>query len=171
MNIHFSKAAPSQIGKGYQLLKSAALRLQSEGVDQWQYWLDPPAYKKEWLKAGFDNGEYYFVCLEDQTIGLFRLSTSDLDYWGERHDKAYYLHSLVILPAFKGKSLGKKIVDYAEKLCYEDGAQYLRLDCHAGNPRLCQYYVDLGFSFVGQKQMPHSLNNLYQKNIDHGNYK
>jgi RimJ/RimL family protein N-acetyltransferase len=37
-----------------------------------------------------------------------------------------------------------------------------RLDCNAANKALCAYYESLGFKQVGVKQIPHSLNNLYE---------
>lgn len=39
----------------------------------------------------------------------------------------------------------------------------LRPDCIASNQRLCAYYESMGFIKKVAKQMPHSLNNLYEK--------
>jgi GNAT superfamily N-acetyltransferase len=147
------------------LLQLAAQRLADKLVDQWAYWLDPPPYKAQWLKEGFEKGYYYFLRYEGEVIAMYRLSDIDLEYWGPRKEVSYYVHSLVVHPNYVGQGLGTFMVEQLEEEARAKGVPLLRLDCHAGNQRLCQYYEALGFEKVGEKLMPHSLNNLYEKNL------
>lgn len=145
------------------LLKTAAQSLKDRGIDQWSYWLDPPKERLEWAQQGCINGEFYFITFRNQIIGMYRLCKEDLLYWGEQEKSAYYIHSFVIHPRYKGLQVGRYIIQQIEKQARKDNIRQLRLDCNETNPGLCQYYINQGFEKVGEKQMKHSLNNLYEK--------
>jgi GNAT superfamily N-acetyltransferase len=159
-------AAPTELVIILSLLKEAAQKLAHKGVDQWGVWLMPTADKIEWIKEGFDNGEFNIV--EDTNgvvAGMFRLSYTDVLYWGENNDVAAYVHSLTVTKEFAGHKLGEFILSYIEQHLKGNNIYTFRLDCNAGNKWLCNYYESQGFVKVGEKQMPHALNNLYQKQL------
>lgn len=164
MKLLFKPAKPEEIGIGLSFLKSAAELLRSKNIDQWNVWLNPAEENINWIREGFENQEFYFVENEQAIpVGMFRLAEQDPLYWGETNDKANYIHSLVINPEFSGNELGKKIIEQIEKRLIYNGIPLLRLDCNAKNKWLCAYYQNQGFVQTGQKQMPHGLNNLYEK--------
>lgn len=168
MKLLFRKAKLSEIDTALLLLKQAASFLQSKKVNQWDFWLQPPADKINWVKEGFKNGEYYFV--ENETtklIGMYRLLAEDELYWGKQELDAYYIHSFVVKQEFSGMQFGSKILAKIECELIKKGVLKLRLDCKASNPALCTYYEEKGFMKVGQKKMPHSLNYLYEKKLNH----
>ncbi len=166
MKLTYKKAKTSELNTALDLLRKAAEFLSEKKIDQWEYWTNPPADKLKWIKEGFKNGEFYFVSNDASSlIGMYRLSKEDLMYWGKQEKKARYIHSLVVLPEFSGKNIGFKIIEKIEQEMLTDCISFLRLDCNSTNERLCKYYVDLGFEKVGQKQMPLSLNNLYEKEL------
>jgi len=70
------------------LLKSAATTLHQKGIDQWSIWLDPPAEKIKWVEDGFNHGEFYFILINDQVAGMYRLLTADELYWGPQETEA-----------------------------------------------------------------------------------
>lgn len=156
------QAPLNEFSVALNLLKIAASRLQEKGLEQWDYWLNPPEERLLWAQNGFDNQEFYFLKIQTQTIGMYRLMTEDLLYWGKQETTTYYIHSLVIIPEFKGNNLGAQIIDNVYQLALKNGMSYLRLDCNASNPALCHYYEKLGFKKVGTKLMAHSLNCLYE---------
>lgn len=167
MKLLFRKAKLSEIDTALLILKQAASFLQSKKVNQWDFWLQPPKDKINWVKEGFKNGEFYFVENEStQLIGMFRLLTKDELYWGEQESDAYYVHSLVVKQEFTGMQYGSKILAKIESELIKKGVLKLRLDCNASNPVLCAYYEEKGFVKVGQKKMPHSLNYLYEKELN-----
>lgn len=141
------------------------MSLQQKGIEQWQYWLDPPPDKRQWIQAGFDNQEFYFVENEDQqVVGMFRLMETDELYWGKQPTvKARYIHSLVVDDAFAGQKIGQRIITKVISEWSAKGINTLRLDCNAHNTQLCQYYEQMGFVKLGEKQLTHSFNNLYEK--------
>ena len=66
---------------------------------------------------------------------------------------------------FYRQELGQVMMTYVEHYLLSKGIDLLRLDCNAANQWLCAYYENAGFMRVGQKQMPHALNNLYEKKL------
>ena len=96
---------------------------------------------------------------------MYRLCKEDLLYWGKQQEPAYYIHSLVTHPKFKGLKIGSYIIKQIEKSALENNISLIRLDCNAANSGLCQYYLDQGFTKVGEKQMKLSLNSLFEKRL------
>lgn len=111
MNITYSQAKQHEIKIALDLLKGAALSLQSKNINQWSFWLNPPADKIKWIQEGLDNKEFYFIRSNEQLLGMFRLQDSDLLYWGDQSNRATYIHSLVIDEKFAGNQIGKKVID------------------------------------------------------------
>ncbi|KQC33166.1 hypothetical protein AAU57_07455 [Nonlabens sp. YIK11] len=164
---HFIYTTPkaSQITDAISLLKKAAQRLQSQNIKQWSYWLDPPAERLEWLQEGFEKGQFTFVYKDEKLIATYRLMDVDLKYWGKKEESAYYIHSLVVDPDFKGQKIGSHLIHRIFQKALIAKKQFLRLDCDATNDGLCQYYERLGFEKVGQVQMELSLNALFERPV------
>lgn len=148
------------------ILKEGAATLQSKGVDQWRVWLNPTPERLQWVREGFDNGEFYvFENQQKMIAGIYRLSFEDLKYWGIQEKPAGYVHSLTVRDSFSGRQLGKLILKLVEQQLLDKGVYLFRLDCITSNQKLCQYYESLGFKKVGEKITIQSLNNLYEKEI------
>ncbi len=165
MNFAIKPADNNQIQIIFDLLKFAAQNLQAKKINQWSYWLNPPQEKINWVKEGFDNKEFYFVYVNSTIAGLFRLSENDELYWGKQKEKANYIHSFVIKNEFSGLQLGKRVIENVISEMKQKDILRLRLDCDASNFGLCSYYEKQGFIKVGEKEMPLSVNNLYEKKI------
>lgn len=164
MNLVFRKAEVLEIDTALTLLKQAAQTLAQKGLKQWAYWTTPPQEKVDWVKAGFANGEFYFVENEaKQVMAMFRLLNEDILYWGQMVEEARYIHSLVVHKDFAGNKLGQRIVAELEKQTVAEGVNLLRLDCDATNAQLCQYYINQGFIQVGVKDLLLGKYNLYEK--------
>lgn len=115
------------------LLKIAAAHLKSKYIDQWDYWLDPPQERLDWVKSGLENDQFHFIKSNKQLIGMYRLMNKDLLYWGEQDQDAYYLHSLVVKPQYAGKAIGQQIIDQLKNQAKFNEISLIRLDCLAGN--------------------------------------
>jgi len=166
MELLFKQAPDTEIDLALTLLKEAAENIRAKGLTQWNIWLSPKAEQIKWVRDGFANGEFQIVCTEEGKIaGMFRLSAKDILYWGEQTEEAAYIHSLIVAKEFSGQDLGKKIILQVQDNLLKNGINLLRLDCNAENKWLCSYYEHQGFIKVGQKQMPHALNNLYEKKL------
>lgn len=166
MEFYFRKADLFEFESALGLLKEAAENLRSKNIQQWQFWLDPPPDKLKWIRDGFENNEFYFIeSPQGQLYGMFRLQSKDELYWGHQEVEARYIHSFVVRKEFAGLNIGSSVIRKIESDMLLQGLKLLRLDCNSQNLGLCKYYLNLGFVKVGEKQMPHALNNLYEKRL------
>lgn len=165
----FQKESIKMLPKALEMLKEAAQWLREKETDQWSFWLDPPTEKIAWIKEGFEKEQFYFVYLEDDLIGMFRLMYFDDMYWGhrdERFDTAAYVHSLTIQTAYKGRNMGAEVLKRIEKMLVAQGIFKFRLDCMQSNQSLCAYYEQQGFLKVGEVKMSWAMQNLYEKKLE-----
>ena len=163
MNLSFGKIQPDELNVVLDYLRSAAETLRKKGISQWTVWLNPQQANIEWVAKGINEGEYYLISNKKSPIGIVRLSETDEIYWGKQDSNARYIHSLVIDEQYSGLGLGKQVIEQLIRQAIADNIPFMRLDCISTNAALCNYYELQGFKQVGQKQMPHSLNNLYEK--------
>jgi len=164
MNFELKPINSKELNMVLDLFKEAALSISKKNIDHWQYWKTPPIEKVNWVKEGLDNKEFYFIeSLKAERIGMVRILKKDLLYWGEKNDHALYIHSLIVKEKFSGLGIGKQVIKRIEKESIN--CDYLRLDCDAKNPKLCSYYIKQDFVKVGEKKLPLSTYNLYEKKI------
>lgn len=163
--MNYQLVKPVQFKVVLELLKISAQRLKNNNIQQWDYWLNPPQEKIEWIKEGIANKEFFFFYQSEELIGMYRLLYEDILYWGHQENKAGYIHSLVVKPKFSGKGIGAQVMQHVEHQLLEQDIHLLRLDCVANNKGLCKYYEQHGFKKVGEVQMPLSFNNLYEKQL------
>jgi hypothetical protein len=79
---------------------------------------------------------------------------------------AMHWHTFAVKREFKGQGLGHKLLGWGEVFAYQQGFEYLRLDCHHLNERLRQHYVDANFEslhVVGENP----FGGIFQKRLSH----
>lgn len=168
MKIVFKKARQFELPDALKFFKLASLSLQQKKVHQWGYWQNPPKDKIDWVQEGFENNEFYFVFdLSGNKIAMFRLLETDTLYWEEKglENNVRYVHSLVVLPSYGGKGVGKAVLVKIIEQLKQENIKKFRLDCNGANLRLCQYYESYGFQKVGEKITKYSVNNLYELSL------
>jgi len=166
MKFILRKSELSELDIAFDILRSAAKTLYNKSIDQWYYWLDPPIEKINWVKKGFKNKEFFFIENESGDImGMVRVSSEDLTYWGQMNEKANYVHSLIIKENYAGNKLGLEVLRYIEKETLKNNIHLIRLDCDSTNESLCAYYENKGFKKVGQKVLALGKYNLYEKQL------
>ena len=128
------------------MLRDAAAWLKSIHIDYWQVWLDPPENYVDWIRQGFDNGEFYFAQKDDvEVVGMLRLQYADEMFWGKRDDKAGYIHSFTTNRKYKNQGAGSDILRLIEAKLADESIEFLRLDCAPHVEKLCAYYENYGF--------------------------
>ena len=166
MELNYRKAKMSEMDIAFDLLKEAAEWLNEKGIDYWQVWHDPTEEYKDWIKHGFENREFYFVEKDKKIVGMFRLKFHDEMFWGEKNDKAGYIHSFTTKRSLKGHGIGTQILKDIEDKLKSKSKNILRLDCGADNKKLCNYYEDYGFSEASITELKEDKLRLYEKRID-----
>lgn len=165
MEITFVQALNSELEEALRLFKMASLSLKEKQVSQWSYWAEPPIEKINWVKEGFDKGEFFFVYdTTGNKVAMFRLLEEDTLYWDKkgREKNTRYIHSLVVNPSYSGRGIGKLVLHKIIGQLKHDKVEKIRLDCDGSNQRLCQYYESYGFVNVGKKTTNYAINNLYE---------
>lgn len=166
MDITFKPIHIAEKNTVLALFKKAAEKISKMNIDHWQYWKNPPLEKIKWVEDGIHNNEFFFIeSANKEQLGMVRILNEDVLYWGQQKEKAKYIHSLVIKEQYNGKGIGAKIIQKIESHARKDNCPYVRLDADSKNPKLCNYYERIGFRKVGIKELPLSINNLYEKKI------
>jgi len=165
MNLKYRIAKKNEINIALRLLKEAAEWLDDKGIDYWQNWHNPNEEFSNWIKEGFNNQEFNFVELNNEIVGMYRLQYNDEMIWGEKEDKAGYVHSFTTRRNIKGKGIGKKILEHIEEELRSKSIDILRLDCGCNVTGLCEYYIRNGFIRVGETELPGEKLNLYEKKL------
>lgn len=168
MNLQFKIAPENELNEALSFFKRASQSLYKKNISQWNYWVDPPQEKINWVKEGFEKAEFYFVYnAEDKKVAMFRLLKTDTLYWDKKglENHVRYVHSLVVPPEFSGLGIGKAVLLNIIKNLKSEGIKKFRLDCDGSNTRLCHYYESYGFKKVGEKTTNFALNNLYELSL------
>ncbi|TRM11328.1 GNAT family N-acetyltransferase [Lentibacillus cibarius] len=134
-----------------QMIREAAGWLADKGIHQWDYYLTDEAMLEinQAIKAGttylIENQEKYAVTTFNLSLEQSEL---DISVWGNRNDRALYLHRLAVDKNYRHKRIGKGLLEWiCVNSLLDDGV--IRLDCVADNPALNQFYVNAGFTFSG----------------------
>ncbi|MBI9014817.1 MAG: GNAT family N-acetyltransferase [Clostridiales bacterium] len=145
------------------ILDNAALWLHEIGItNQWtpgEAFVDDGYFKNSILQ------NYFFVALnKNEIVGAFLIRWSDEDLWGFNDDNAGYIHHLVIDRNCSVKSLGSKLLSFAEDKIRDNGKRYIRLDCIENNQKLNQYYLERNYKFIKHcEYYDGTTGNLYEK--------
>ena len=166
MEITIKNASPKDMEVAFDFLKKAAVWLKGKNIDYWQNWKNPTDIHMQWIKDGFDRGEFFFVYnCENTIVGMYRLQFSDEMFWGRRDDKAGSIHSFTTNREFKRQGVGCLILNTIEKELDEKGFAYLRLTCSPDIKGLCDYYENYGFQSRGIILLYGEKLRLYEKRI------
>jgi hypothetical protein len=145
-NLKIQNAGMAEIPQALAMLKDAALWLQKEkNSKQWEHWLAPDKHVLDWIKAGFENNEFFFALNGHEIAGMFRLTWDHDRLWEDKSGAAGYIHSFTTARKFRGA--GAEILEWIKDYCSASGRRVLRLDCVAA---LKAYYEKQGFSAVSE---------------------
>lgn len=115
-------------------------------TNQWEREL-PKGLAQKWI----NTGDQYLFSEQNETAGAVRVTTQDDHLWTNREGTAYYIHSLAVIRKFSGRGLGLRVLTYFEQKARNKQLEYIRLDCMASNEYLKQYYIEAGYTSLGQR--------------------
>jgi GNAT superfamily N-acetyltransferase len=163
INFSTRHAALNELPLILQILKEGAEALQAKGIDQWQGWHAPDEERLAWVQQGLEEGEFHFLEVEGQIIGMYRYLQHDELYWGPQKVAARYVHSLAVRAGWAGKGIGRQLMERLFVQAKKEGAAVFRLDCVATNTHLRQYYESLGFMPVGETALRGQRFTLFER--------
>ncbi|PVX47395.1 ribosomal protein S18 acetylase RimI-like enzyme [Flavobacterium sp. 103] len=109
---------------------------------QLDYMLDA-FYNEEALNDSVANKGHHFILAKEgeQTLGF----ASYEHYYNQKQQTK--IHKIYILPQTQGKGIGKKLIDFIEKIAKENDSNALSLNVNRFNKAL-HFYRKLGFEIV-----------------------
>ncbi|MDZ4743546.1 MAG: GNAT family N-acetyltransferase [Verrucomicrobiota bacterium] len=108
----------------------------------------------EELAAPHPPGFLYFIEQDGKTAGyLLVTSCFSMEFGG----RFLLLDELFLLEEFRGKGVGKKVVQFTESLCEKTGCSHLRLEVHHANHRALATYHKAGFLSHGRDYLTKSI--------------
>jgi GNAT superfamily N-acetyltransferase len=144
-----------------ELLDEATVWVGELGFEQW-----PLPFPRDELAEAIDRGEVYVVEGEDdEPVATLVLLQDDPQYWGDRPQDALYLHKFAVRRDRAGRGIGAAVVEWANAEAAEAGREFLRLDCLCDNPRIRDYYEDLGFEHRGDLVLNGRNMSLYERPV------
>ncbi|MEO3814065.1 GNAT family N-acetyltransferase [Sphaerisporangium sp. B11E5] len=156
MSLWFRRAGEGD-AEALVALRDQAARWQSaRGVAQWR----PGDMGADHFRERMRLGEVWLALTgQDVPVGAWELWWDDPLTWGPQPPSAGYIHRLMIDRSSAPPGSGRVLLAAAERRITESGRPLARLDCAAGNPRLRRYYIDAGYTEVGEQ--PLSLGSRY----------
>ncbi|MDX6409900.1 MAG: hypothetical protein QOE13_2971 [Gaiellaceae bacterium] len=143
------------------LLDEATVWVGDLGFSQW-----PLPFPRDQLAAAIERGEVYVVESEDgEAVATVTMLLDDPAYWGARPPDAFYVHKLAVRRDRAGRGIGAAVVEWANAEAAEAGREFLRLDCLGDNPRIRDYYEDLGFQHRGDLVADGRKLSLYERSV------
>ncbi|GMK41287.1 N-acetyltransferase [Paenibacillus sp. CCS19] len=143
-----------------ELWLMSARWLNAKGIYQWR----PEHFRLEHVVEFMNDGaDVYVAEYQGAIVGTYVLTWSDPLIWNELdHNGAGYIHRFAVNRDYKGLGIGEQLIQSAIGEIRQRGKTVVRLDCMAENPRLNQYYRDLGFGFVRRLEFDNWAANLYE---------
>jgi GNAT superfamily N-acetyltransferase len=155
------RAVVEDVGTYAELGREAQAWLRSRGLGQYV-----PAAHDEYadaIRARAEAGTLYAVWDDATAVAFFSLDPAPSPWWPADGEPALYLAGMVVSHRARGRGIGGHIIRWCAAEARRRGCQLVRLDCHAGNPWLCQYYESHGFVLRGRiEQHPGYHGCLYQ---------
>ncbi|MDQ0112369.1 GNAT family N-acetyltransferase [Paenibacillus harenae] len=160
-NVVIKKAVPEDAAIILDLWQTSARWLLANGIKQWR----PEHFHLEKVfKFMNDGSNMYLAEMNGVAVGTYVITWADPNIWQELDSKdAGYIHKFAVNRDYKGAGIGSYLIRCAEEQIRQSGRSLVRLDCMAANPRLNQYYLDLGFSYVRSIDGEGWSANLYEK--------
>lgn len=114
-------------------------------------------YDRNAIVRDIESKSQYKVVADSAIALVFSVSYTDKIIWREMDQgSSVYLHRIVVNPAFKGRKLFARVLDWSIRHAKEKSLDTVRMDTWANNPVLISYYRGFGFSIVENFTTPDS---------------
>lgn len=108
----------------------------------------PSFMKIETLQKRFTDGyQMYGLYEQEKLVGYVSLSIDE--------NNAAELHNLAVLPEYRHKGYGKRLLDHCEKKAKEMGCNKIKIDIIEENKILKDWYLKNGFIHLFTKKFDH----------------
>lgn len=159
------KATKDDAKEVFQILRNAASWLNEKNINQWEH-LHNDVEINEIMEDIVEDITYIVENKNTDIVAVFNFSPNqnpwDIEMWGKREDKAFYLHRFAVHQEHHHKQIGKRTLEWMIN-SYQVNNSYIRLDCIGNNPVLNKFYQRAGFQFMGHVGEAGDQFSLYEK--------
>ena len=160
MNIR--KANKKDLANIMLMYKSCVEGMIRCGIDQWDK--KYPNYKV--IENDIKENSYYIIEEKRIIIGGINIDQKqDPLYlsikWEDTQNKFLVVHRLAVKQEYWDKGIGKRLMQFTEKLVVENRLNSIRLDTYSNNPKAINFYKKLGYKELGYIYLKPNKNEYY----------
>ena len=150
MNFELLPAQPEEITDVFSIIEKRVNWMSEKGLRQWNTTDYLNTYPISYFEAHQRAGNLYVAkCTNtDAIIGVMVLMPSDPRWEGYNEFDSLFVHNFASDPSVC--NIGAKMLLQAEKIAFDQGKAYLRLDSPFDNPYLNNFYESKGYRSVGE---------------------
>jgi protein-tyrosine phosphatase len=141
-------AQPEELPSVIEILEEATGWMLERDIRQWETPCPPEVWQR--MAREIESREVYLARLPEtgEPVGTLRFEWTGTSLWPEEAD-AGYIHTMALKPAYMGRQLGRRMLEWAIDHVRGRGRRFARLDCMTANRRLRAYYESAGFQYRG----------------------
>ncbi|WP_409344647.1 GNAT family N-acetyltransferase [Paenibacillus sp. MBLB4367] len=145
--LQISKAMEQEIEQASTILEEAAIWLKKIDQEMWS----ENQYSVAGLLKRYGIGNVYIGRLEDQAAATMILQEEDPMWSDIAANESLFLHKLAVKRQYAKNGCSQEMIECAKRLAITLGKSYVRLDCAADRPKLCDFYERNGFVRVREQ--------------------
>jgi GNAT superfamily N-acetyltransferase len=139
------------------IIQACLQALRQAGIFQWDELYPNP----ELIEADIRYGSLYLAQESENCLGAVSLNEhqeaayQQVNWHGSQ--PVLVVHRLCVAPAYQGKGIAGRLMDFAEDLARRRGYASLRLDAYSGNPKAVRLYEGRDYRKAGQVYFPRRI--------------
>ncbi|QIY91270.1 GNAT family N-acetyltransferase [Chryseobacterium gallinarum] len=111
-----------------------------------------PEFGYNMIETEIKENRLYKFTIEGKIACIWSIAFEDPQIWEEQNsDPSLYIHRIATHPSFRGQKFVEQIAIWAKSFAEQNNKQYVRMDTVGLNPKLVNYYVNCGFTYLGVK--------------------
>jgi GNAT superfamily N-acetyltransferase len=99
------------------------------------------------------DGNLCTAYIGTEPVAAMVLQWSDPAFWPNSIGNSGFIHKLAVKREFAGKGISRQFIDWAKDEVRSRNRSFLRLDCAADRPKLCNIYEELGFLRIERRMV------------------
>lgn len=138
------------------LLHDVVKDMNAKGIDQWHEGYP----NREVVSKDMLQGTLYCLLAGDSLVGVITINTTyDTEYdemnWLTPEGRSLFVHRLAVQPAHQKQGLATMLMAFAEEKALNEKYLSVRLDTYTKNPGNMYLYQKLGYTTIGQLNLPY----------------
>lgn len=138
----------SELDQLQSLFQRCAVHMIDNGIHQWDE--NYPVISN--IENDILNRHVFNFYLDDLIAGTITINNQESPEYSSinwNYESYQVVHRLAVAPEFQGQGIARKLMDFAESRCRDQGYQSIRLDTFTANPRNMKFYQNRNYSLVG----------------------